>query len=83
MDTPDVMPDYRMPMRLVSTKIAARHLGISPAYLEKLRVTGGGCIYRKIGSRVLYDMADLEAWADSYARRNTAEYRRRTQASAR
>lgn len=83
MDTPEVLLVRRKALHLVSTKDAARHLGLSTAYLEKLRVEGGGCVYRKIGSRVLYDMVDLEAWAGSYTRRNTAEYRRSRQSNAR
>lgn len=30
---------------------------------SKLRVTGGGCPYRKFGRQVVYAKADLDAWA--------------------
>jgi hypothetical protein len=46
---------------------AAAFLRLSPRTLEKQRVTGGGPIYRKLGRRVVYALADLEAWADARA----------------
>jgi hypothetical protein len=33
--------------------------------LEKQRVIGGGPRFRKFGRRVMYAVADLEAWADA------------------
>jgi hypothetical protein len=50
-----------------SVYLRERH-GISrtPGTLAKLAVTGGGPKFRKIGVRhVLYDIADLDAWAVS------------------
>jgi hypothetical protein len=51
---------------------ASKHLyekhGIrrTPGTLAKLAVIGGGPKFRKIGTRqVLYDVADLDAWAES------------------
>jgi hypothetical protein len=82
METNETVAETVPPLRLVSTEVAAGFLGLSTAYMEKLRVTGGGCVYRKIGSRVLYDLADLEAWAASFLRSNTAEYRRSKQAGS-
>ena len=40
-------------------------LRLSPRTLEKARVIGGGPRYRKFGRRVLYAVADLEAWANA------------------
>jgi len=42
---------------------AARFLRLSPRTLEKMRVVGGGPRFRKHGRRVLYALADLEAWS--------------------
>ena len=37
-----------------------------PAYLERLRCTGGGPAFRKIGPRsVVYEAAALDAWVQS------------------
>jgi hypothetical protein len=38
-------------------------LPCSPAYLEKLGSVGGGPLYYRVGNRVAYDPADLDAWA--------------------
>jgi hypothetical protein len=62
------------PKQKLSTKEAAAHLGISSSYLEKLRVIGSSCPYLKIGSRVVYDVGDLNAWAAERMHRSTAEY---------
>ena len=44
---------------------AASYLRLSPRTLEKQRVIGGGPRFRKFGRRVMYAVADLEAWADA------------------
>ena len=48
----------------LDNKEAARFLKLSPRTLEKMRVVGGGPRFRKHGRRVLYALADLEAWSD-------------------
>ena len=57
----------------MDTVEAAGFLKISPRTLEKQRVVGGGPRFRKFGSRVLYALADLQAWADARALANTSE----------
>lgn len=59
--------------RLLSTPEAATHLGLSPAYLTKKRVTGGGPAFVKLGARVAYDPADLESWVQANKRRSTSD----------
>lgn len=60
--------------RKLSVVEAARHLGLSKSLLDKLRLTGGGPIYLKLGPRrVVYDLADLERWAAERRRRSTSE----------
>jgi len=44
---------------------AALFLRLSPRTLEKQRVIGGGPRFRKFGRRVMYALADLQAWADA------------------
>jgi helix-turn-helix protein len=53
------------PERYLTNDEAATFLRLSPRTLEKQRVIGGGPRFRKFGRRVLYAIADLEAWAES------------------
>jgi predicted DNA-binding transcriptional regulator AlpA len=62
-----------LPPRYLRTPEAARFLGLSPRTLEKHRVYGTGPLYRKLGGRVVYAIADLQAWADSGVRRSTSD----------
>ncbi|MFK0209157.1 helix-turn-helix transcriptional regulator [Agrobacterium sp. NPDC090283] len=59
--------------RFVRTVEAAHLLGLSPRTLEKHRCDGTGPIYRKLGGRVVYTVADLQAWIDAAARLSTSE----------
>jgi len=51
--------------RYLTNDEAAEFLRLSPRTLEKQRVIGGGPRFRKFGRRVMYAVADLEAWADA------------------
>ena len=59
--------------RYLRTAEAARHLSLSPRTLEKHRTYGTGPSYRKIGGRVVYAVADLNAWADVGTRTSTSD----------
>ena len=59
------------PQRLLRTPDAALLLGLSARTLEKHRCFGTGPVYRKLGARVVYDAADLLAWAAQGSRRST------------
>ena len=50
------------PQKKLNTAEAAEYLGVRPNTLEVWRCKHKGPRYSKIGSRVLYDMADLEAF---------------------
>jgi predicted DNA-binding transcriptional regulator AlpA len=52
---------------------AAAHTGLSVSTLNKLRVFGGGPVFLKLGRRVAYDVADLDAWLASKRRRSTSD----------
>lgn len=52
-----------VPVRYLTNAEAATFLRLSPRTLEKNRVIGGGPRFHKFGRRVLYAIADLEAWA--------------------
>lgn len=55
---------------------AAKKIGVSPKTLAKWRWQGDGPKYLKIGSRVAYRPADIEAWLNSRQYFSTSEYRR-------
>jgi hypothetical protein len=69
------MPDATLNIspRYLRTAEAARHLSLSPRTLEKHRTYGTGPAYRKIGGRVVYAVADLNAWADIGTRSSTSD----------
>lgn len=54
---------------------AAAHLRVSKSYLDKLRCTGGGPAYLRLGVRkILYRKTDLDLWAAERCFRATSEY---------
>jgi hypothetical protein len=59
--------------RRLDVTAAARYCGISVAYLNKLRVTGEGPVFIKLGRRVVYDTGDLDAWLAAGSRHSTNE----------
>src|SRR5258708_25767851 len=59
--------------RFLRTTEAARFLGLSGRTLEKHRTHGTGPRYRKLGGRVVYAVADLQAWADTCLRQSTSD----------
>ena len=61
---------------------AAQFTGLSKSTLDKLRVSGGGPIYLQLGRRVLYDVADLEAWLISKRRSSTSDNSRNVETSS-
>ena len=64
------MSDYLIAL---DTAGAARRLSLAESTLEKLRVTGGGPAFCKLGRRVVYRVADLDAWIASRRVRSTSE----------
>lgn len=52
---------------------AARTLRLSPRTLERHRLTGTGPKFIKLGRRVLYRRADLDAWTASNTYSSTSE----------
>lgn len=55
----------------VGTKEAAAFLGLSPSWLETMRLRDGGPNFYKLGRRVVYSVGDLETWAEARRRRST------------
>ncbi len=58
---------------LMRTTEAAKWLGVSPSFLEKARVTGGGPAFIKLGRAVAYAEADLRAWTTERRVHSTSE----------
>lgn len=58
---------------MVRVKDAAALCGLSVSTLNKLRVTGNGPIYSKLGRAVIYDPVDIERWIKSRSRSSTSE----------
>jgi hypothetical protein len=61
------------PQRYLTNEEAAEYLRLSPRTLEKQRVFGGGPKFRKFGRRVMYAVADLEAWAADRSFESTSD----------
>ena len=53
------------------TPAAAKHLGLAPATLAKLRCVGGGPLFAKLGRAVVYTVADLETWVAAQGKRRS------------
>lgn len=66
----DIVPRHR---KRLDTPQAADYLGLGKSTLDKLRVSGGGPTYIKIGKRVVYDPADLDAWFAQHRRSSTSQ----------
>jgi hypothetical protein len=62
-----------MDLEFFNTQQAAEAYGVSASWLAKLRVTGAGCRYSKLGRRVLYRQSDFADWVASQVRTSTAD----------
>ena len=74
--TADSVPQasQRESEKLLTTKHAARFLGVSEAFLERDRWAGARIPFYRIGSRaVRYRLSDLNAYVDQQKRNNTAD----------
>ncbi len=61
-----------MQMRILRTPEAATYVGLSSSTLEKMRLTGDGPRFIRLGGRAVgYAIEDLDAWLD--ARRAESE----------
>jgi predicted DNA-binding transcriptional regulator AlpA len=57
----------------LNTNQAASEFGLSQSWLAKLRLTGSGPQYMKVGKRVLYRRDEFERWIESHSRKSTSE----------
>ena len=58
---------------ILNTKQASKYLGLSDSYVEKMRVRGGGPIFKKIGRCVRYSTRDLDEFLDQKTLRSTSD----------
>ena len=61
------------PRVLLNTEEAAACVRLSGRTLERYRVTGGGPVYLKLGSRVFYKKSALDDWLELRRRRSTSD----------
>jgi predicted DNA-binding transcriptional regulator AlpA len=59
---------------LLDAEKAAGWTGLSTSTLAKLRLTGNGPAYAKLGRRVVYHIDDLEEWIRAHRHKSTSEY---------
>ena len=57
----------------INTESAARRIGLHPDTLRRLRRTGGGPRYARVGTAVRYDIRELDRWLEERSFRSTAE----------
>ena len=61
--------------KFLTIAAVAECTGLSPSTLNKLRVSGGGPPFVKLGARVVYPDTELAEWQATQPRRqSTAEY---------
>jgi predicted DNA-binding transcriptional regulator AlpA len=60
------------PLVLDTTQAASR-VGLSVSTLAKLRLSGNGPVYCKLGRRVVYRVGDLDDWLTDCLRRSTSD----------
>jgi hypothetical protein len=61
------------PRRFINTREFATRYGISESTANKARITGAGCPFYKVGSRVVYDVTECDAWMNSKRRVSTSD----------
>jgi predicted DNA-binding transcriptional regulator AlpA len=73
-EKPANTPPQRGLHRVVRTPAASDYLGLSASTLEKLRLTGGGPRFVRIGTRAIgYCIDDLDAFIEGGRRTSTSD----------
>ena len=68
---------------LLTTNQAADFLHMTVRFLENRRTVGGGPRYIRVGGRVRYRSADLDAWATANTHTDTTAHRASVAAASR
>ncbi len=63
----------RDPSELLTPAEAAAYLRLSKSTLAKLRCVGGGPRFKKLGRKIVYARADLDAWLAERTAANTTD----------
>ena len=58
----------------LNAEAAARYVGLSQSTMAKLRLSGAGADFIKMGRRVAYRRPDLDAWLEACKHSSTSEY---------
>ena len=61
------------PAGTLTTELAAPYTGLAVSTLEKLRLTGGGPNFLKLGRAVRYRICDLDAWMSARVVSSTSQ----------
>lgn len=69
----DNEPDALQGKTFYTTNEAATFLILKPNTLEKMRVYGGGPVYRKHGRSVRYHIDDLNGWSNLRKKDSTSD----------
>lgn len=68
-----VIMQTETPRRMLRVEDVAAITSLSASYLNKLRGSGMGPPFRKIGRAVLYDTAEVQSWLDQHSRSSTSD----------
>jgi hypothetical protein len=52
---------------------AARHLGLAPSTLAKMRCRGGSPTFLRLGRKIVYVRADLDVWLAARRAQSTSD----------
>lgn len=58
--------------KLMNPNQAGAYVGVAAQTLARWRIEGAGPVFLKLGSRVRYDVADLDRWIDARRRSSTS-----------
>lgn len=57
----------------MNSRDAARYLGLAHATLAKMRCLGGSPVFLRLGRKIVYCRADLDAWLDARRASSTSD----------
>lgn len=70
----EVNMNIQTPDTLLDVHDAAKRTGLSTSTLAKLRLSGKGPTYVKLGRRVSYRSQDIDTWIELHRVNSTSEY---------
>ncbi|WP_415714468.1 helix-turn-helix transcriptional regulator [Roseibium sp.] len=65
----------QMPIVFTAEQVAEQ-LGLATSTLAKMRLSGAGPSYLKLGRRVVYRPEDIDSWLQENRVKSTSEYQR-------